>query len=117
MANEENVRKWVAALRSGEYSQASNGLRGADGIGYCCLGVACDISELGEWDGVVYRVYGGLEAADAILPMSVANWLGLACTNPTIDDGSGEHDAVSANDSLEWNFERIADAVERTYLA
>ncbi len=35
-------KKWLAALRSGEYSQAADFLHDGDG-GYCCLGVLCDI--------------------------------------------------------------------------
>lgn len=37
----EFKEKWIAALRSGEYNQASRCL--FDGDGYCCLGVACSI--------------------------------------------------------------------------
>lgn len=47
--------KWIAALRSGEYTQATHTLRkeieewGSEG--YCCLGVLCDIlpKGRGEW--------------------------------------------------------------------
>jgi len=38
----------VAALRSGEYEQARQVLKSSRG--YCCLGVACEISGLGEWE-------------------------------------------------------------------
>jgi hypothetical protein len=44
--------KWVAALLSGDYKQTSNKLREGNGSGgYCCIGVLCDISKLGEWGG------------------------------------------------------------------
>ncbi len=47
----DNIRKWIKALRSGEYSQTTGVLRrkftdafGTQiGVGYCCLGVLCDI--------------------------------------------------------------------------
>lgn len=45
--DEEFVRKWIEALRSGEYKQGRNQLRTGDS--FCCLGVACDISQIGTW--------------------------------------------------------------------
>ena len=39
MASKAFIRKWVKALRSGEFKQANDVLR--DGGAYCCLGVAC----------------------------------------------------------------------------
>lgn len=35
-----NLRKWIAALRSGNYNQTTNTLK--DECGYCCLGVAAE---------------------------------------------------------------------------
>ena len=42
MALTANQLKWVEALESGEYKQATGVL--FDGDGYCCLGVACHIA-------------------------------------------------------------------------
>ena len=51
--------KWVKALRSKEYKQGTGRLRNADTNEYCCLGVLCDISGLGNWkiglDGSYYK--------------------------------------------------------------
>lgn len=44
--------KWVAALRSGEYKQATGVLKNKEG-GYCCLGV---LTDLAIKDGVVMEV-------------------------------------------------------------
>lgn len=44
-------RKWIAALRSGEYRQVSGMLHGFGG--YCCLGVASDLAikdGVGSWE-------------------------------------------------------------------
>ena len=38
----ENAKKWVAALRSGEYKQGQYNLR-SDQDHFYCLGVACDL--------------------------------------------------------------------------
>lgn len=114
----QRVRWWVEALRSGNYTQTSNALR--DNQGYCCLGVACDVfrkkTKHGRWDDDVFVI--GDMAEDGVLPDRVANWLGLD-VNPIINPGgrlSEEQTASSCNDELCWNFNQIADAVERTYL-
>lgn len=39
--SKKNIAKWVAALRSGEYEQASGSLETFKG--FCCLGVACKL--------------------------------------------------------------------------
>ena len=45
--HEPIARRWVEALRSGEYGQTTHRLRdgepGALGNGFCCLGVLCDL--------------------------------------------------------------------------
>lgn len=62
MTNEQK-QEWIAALRSGGYEQTTECLK--DSTGYCCLGVLCDISGLGEWEGNLYI------GADVDLPQSV----------------------------------------------
>lgn len=42
------ARKWIDALRSGQYKQGQKKLR--DGDAFCCLGVLCDISGLDKWE-------------------------------------------------------------------
>jgi hypothetical protein len=39
--------KWIAALRSGDYSQTESYLRNYHG--FCCLGVLCDLIEPEQW--------------------------------------------------------------------
>ena len=49
---EAGARKLAEALRSGEYTQIIGSLRGiltGGADGFCCLGVACEISGLSEW--------------------------------------------------------------------
>jgi hypothetical protein len=73
LSNTENVKKWVAALRSGEYKQGQFAMHKPDDS-HCCLGVARTLMEdksnvdaygaVGEWLGAKqgdYRVYGGCE--------------------------------------------------------
>lgn len=71
-----NARKWVAALRSGEYLQGTDALN--MGGRYCCLGVACELYKqenelpIGVINDMTY--YGG---QDEFLPECVREWLGL----------------------------------------
>lgn len=96
----ENMRKWIAALRSGKYDQGRGQLATING--YCCLGVACEISGL---------PYG---ASYAELPLAVRDWLGIESYNPNLL-GVGAC-ATVANDTLHMSFAEIADALEKTYL-
>lgn len=49
----KNAKRWVAALRSGEYKQTKNKLRSEDA--FCCLGVACDLFVNGnKWETYGY---------------------------------------------------------------
>ena len=52
------VERWVAALRSGKYSQTTGAL--GDAKGYCCLGVLCDVAKPEAWHDTVpgYHEYG-----------------------------------------------------------
>lgn len=51
-AKQEKIKKWVEALRSGEYKQCRAYL--FDGEGYCCLGVYSKVV-LGHTDDFLYR--------------------------------------------------------------
>ena len=77
----EHRRLWVEALRSGEYAQYLGYLHTNDG--FCCLGVACDISGLGEWYKlwdqsyiIRYKISPDNQSYTK-LPIEVRNWLGL----------------------------------------
>lgn len=69
----EHRKLWVEALRSGRYEHATKQLRNGDA--FCCLGVACDISGLGEWSGQETPFYLG---DNRMLPSGVRDWLGVS---------------------------------------
>lgn len=115
--NKENIRRWVEALRSGNYKQGKGYLQVVDefSVSYCCLGVACDISGLGKWEHELdSHSYLGEEA---VLPSHVRRWLGLDEDNPAVktldDDWYG---LAYLNDRGGYTFNDIADAIERTWL-
>lgn len=78
------AKKWVAALRSGEYRQGKGALVTEDGK-YCCLGVACHLYEMeGVQPPIAYR-------GRNFLPDAVCEWLGTACISlvALLNDGQG----------------------------
>jgi hypothetical protein len=106
----EVKEKWLAALRSGEYNQGRRQLRTSDG-NYCCIGVLCDISGLGEWVddagyGSNYKTEDGLSWATA--PAVVRAW----ATRDGEDSDSVWDDLVGLNDLSSLSFEEIAMYIE-----
>ena len=102
-------RKWVEALRSGEYKQKAGTLRYRDG--FCCLGVLCDISKTGEWvkEGGDWR-YEGLHSSDReTLPKSLQQLVGLRNVTGRISRNEG---LTVMNDTTGCSFAEIADLIE-----
>ena len=119
MPNKENIRKWVVALRSGEYQQGHSTLYNATNDTYCCLGVACEVALANGIElpkrMVGVRTFYNDNSAD--LPIKVVNWLGLTANDPMLLTSSDdENTAIGLNDSKRYTFNHIADAIERTYL-
>lgn len=124
--NLNRIRKFIAALRSGEYTRGTGALtyEAADGsYRDCCLGVACKVAiadglELptGKFSGT-HTVFYGTRKEVAILPPEVRDFFGFESSNPALrlaDDTMVF--ATTLNDSFGFSFAKIADAFERTYL-
>lgn len=130
--NAEIKRKWVAALRSGEYRQAKDYLARTndDGqvVGYCCLGVLCEIAVQEEAiappSPINYEGSLWYDGDDVVLPESVAAWAGLDSEDPAVPrpEGAREHPSflsrgedkttlASLNDGG-FTFAQIADLIE-----
>jgi hypothetical protein len=99
LSNTENVKKWVAALRSGEYVQTTHAMHKENGT-HCCLGVARTLME----DKSNHDAYG-----------AVGEWLGVPEGQSRISYGGCE-EFVQLNDSLGKTFSEIADYVEKECL-
>jgi hypothetical protein len=104
----EPQKAWLVALRSGKYKQARYQLMTSSG--FCCLGVACDISGLGVWNNLNEYVNTHGLVAKGSLPNYVRDWLGLwdNCGR-TLRGGS----LADLNDELGWTFEEIANFIEK----
>lgn len=112
----ENAKKWVEALRSGDYEQTTGVLRKASNQ-RCCLGVACDLyakeTGEGEW---VYRIghtyfVTKRDQSYSLLPNDVRNWLGLFTSKGRFID---EHEFFSLTDLNDAgaSFIKIANTIE-----
>jgi len=108
----KNAQKWVKALRSGKYKQATGQLKRQDDGGsttFCCLGVAC---ELAVKAGAI-KAYLGWNGA---LPGEVRQWLGLSSTEGRFEKkklkGSFVIDLTDLNDNLKYSFKQIARFIE-----
>lgn len=76
----ENFQAWMERLRDPNAKQATGELIDETdttfiGVGFCCLGHACDISKLGEWHGTEYKIND--EYSTGLPPRPVARWLGI----------------------------------------
>lgn len=117
----ENAKKWIEALRSGDYEQTRGALARVGG-GYCCLGVACDLAEA---NGVHLNVEVFPSVVDdsgmfaysgytALLPPSVQEWLGLRTDGGDFyycDAYDGAGSLAEANDEGS-TFDEIANIIE-----
>lgn len=114
-----NVKKVVAALRSGEYHQAKVSLHSYQG--WCCLGVICDLYAQEHpidrriyhygCDGCWVEIFGQRESI--ALPDEVQKWIGFRTSAGTWDDNGLKASLVGLNDGTpSWTFDQIADFIE-----
>lgn len=138
MPNKENLRLWVAALRSGQYEQGQNRLGthyGDEPSRYCCLEIAnmvaaengvelreksldnCCIDHDQHSTGhLKHRVTGygrsGMPYYNTTrMEMPTRDWLGIDDLNPSL----GEFSCIAANDEKCLGFNEIADLIESHY--
>lgn len=119
MANKANLRLWVAALRSGAYTQGTGAMK--MDAKHCCMGVMQEVAlragfqpknEI-QWgvtsqvESSIFREFYGLE------PMFTDGTTVYLKTKAVLDPSLTS--ASVLNDRYKWTFDQIADAVERTY--
>jgi hypothetical protein len=98
--------KWVAALRSGEYSQGESALK-KDGK-FCCLGVLCDTIDPSGWSepektGYTRYTFEG-SSDECWLPGTLEEKLGLRSKTGPL---------MAMNDYDKKSFAEIADYIEQ----
>lgn len=124
----ESVKKWVKALRSGEFKQGKGYLASVDRKGsesYCCLGVACKLFQRENPEAIKVTKVDGVpfvngeniteiiqfNGENLYLPKEVRDWLGLK--NRLGADGVGGVNLSYLNDEG-LSFEGIATTIEST---
>ena len=108
-------KKWVDALRSGEYEQATGTLK--DNNGFCCLGVLCDLylkENNKEWVHHPNENRCSIEDSYEILPLNVSNWAYLGDLDPYFYEENQKQFLTYLNDNG-YDFNRIADLIEENF--
>lgn len=107
--NEAVKKKWLQALRSGEYEQGFYFLYKDDS--FCCLGVLCDLyltEHKKKWDKINNPIKT-IDEEKKLLPESVIKWAGLQEKSPKLFNGNS---LISINDDRRLKFDQIADLIE-----
>lgn len=89
--------KWIEALRSGKYKQGRWALR-TKADDFCCLGVLCDVSGVGEWEenGLCYSYDGAWK----FLPPSLRNQLTREAKETLME--MNDYSGMSFPDIADW---------------
>ena len=97
---------WLQALESDKYTQTSDALHTKDGD-YCCIGVLCDVSGLGEWVNPHSCSWTVSYMGESnVAPREVRDWVGLTL--------SGQGDCIQLNDEGGARFAEIAEIIRET---
>jgi hypothetical protein len=109
--NIEIGKRWVEALRNGEYKQGHHCLM--SGYKFCCLGVLCDLYRKengGEWKPDHDLDYYSFERETFILPVKVKEWAGM---RTTMGERAKENvPSLAIMNDNERSFLYIADVIE-----
>lgn len=106
-------KRWIKALRSGEYEQGHGRLHTADGK-FCCLGVLADIEAMGDWVledrfNYVLQLDSG-ERGFATLPGRLAKRLGINGVQEDLffrNDGCARHHPHTFDEIADWIEENL----------
>jgi|ERR1700733_13269058 len=118
--NKERIALWVQALRSNQYTKIRAKLRNTEN-GRCCLGVACDVSQISNWNWVQLDekscpTYDGCGTDWQYMPPNVAKWFGFNNNNPSVIINGHLEKLSIINDTTSCSLSDIADLIETTYL-
>lgn len=108
------IKKWVDALRSGQYKQGQGQLS-VDNK-YCCLGVLCDVLGVeSKLVGIGKYYYDTLdeEWVASSLPKQVQLELGITILGDFKQSDNTYRSLSHCNDVLNLNFNQIADWIEK----
>jgi len=133
----DNAKKWVQALRSGDWNQTTNTLRRhtegpstytgpGEPVGYCCLGVACEmfrqehpekLTRVNRPDGETTYLStdknGTLDDSGySGLPKMVREWLGMYGAIGVFEEAINGHCSLAQMNDFGLPFGKIANCIE-----
>jgi hypothetical protein len=103
----DNMRKVLVALRSGEYKQARGTLQNTGG--HCCLGVMCEVYEKETGNKLERTPSGLLCGTNLASQVGVGFWVGL---QGRAGQSPNNHSLAELNDRANSSFAYIADFIE-----
>lgn len=110
--------KWIDALRSGKYTQTRGFLRTPEG--FDSMGVLLDIIDNEAWGEVVTPGEGWPDGRTYIPYKYLGDFYSFQLPYGIADDlgfyDSDMYKLIEVNDKRAWDFEQIADYLERMYL-
>lgn len=108
------MKKWVKALRSGEYKQGKDVLHDKENK-FCCLGVLCSLANKENICELTDNIYGSYYYDDktGTLPDSVIKWSGMQ--TPTGKRLGKRKELIELNDFNKYSFKRLANIIEKEY--
>lgn len=108
---EEVVKRWVAALRSGEYKQHQKALRSHAKNSFCCLGVLCDLAA--KDGGADWYAKTWFLGNQADLPVVIARFIVKPGDEYRAESIVGEY---AKDNDFGASFSQLADRIEKELL-
>lgn len=100
------AKRWIAALRSGEYIQGRGQLRNQDK--FCCLGILCNLHAQDHPQIAASQLsptfYLGKKAD---LAHEVVRWADISVSSESV--------LMDMNDAKQWSFNQIADHIKENW--
>lgn len=107
--NKEIAKKWVAALRSGEYKQGKGQLRDTENR-FCCLGVLCNLhAQAHPRIAAKQRDKDAYMTSTGILPQEVMDWAGMSDPRGQLPNGN----LLTELNDVGMRFKTIAKIIEQ----
>ena len=114
----ENAKKWVEALRSGEYEQGVSYLHinRDDGEDFCCLGVACELYQKENGSPLMQETLHSkivtYNSCRSILPYVVKDWLGLRTNSGVFYTTDEDYEELTVLNDKGVAFDEISNIIE-----
>lgn len=117
-----NVIAWIAALRSGTYTQGAGSLRleFSGDCAFCCLGVACEIKSLERFEDDSYlvdgNIYEGLPSNEWMREQFGFDASYCPAQSVDIEGRLFPYSLYKMNDELMCSFDEIATIIEAAFI-